>query len=57
MAKTIEWIAIDDGYGIVGWGWRCPSCDNFEMFCDTDVDEVECAECHEEFDNPGDPDE
>ncbi len=52
----IEWIAFNDGYGIVGYGWECPSCGHYEIIGPYYEDVVECEKCHATFDNPDKPD-
>ena len=52
---AIKWAAINDGYGIVGYGWECPSCGHYEMFGVYCEDTVECEKCHKSFSNPDQP--
>lgn len=42
--------AINDGYGVVGWGFHCSNCgvnNNFHCFYKDDV--VECNDCMTEY--------
>lgn len=53
---NIEWYAINDGYGVIGYGFYCFLCSKNNLFVSTDENEVICEYCHSVFKNPGDPD-
>lgn len=55
--KEIKWIPINDGFGIVGYGWFCPKCDNWVIFGEYYEDYIKCKKCENIFKNPGDPDD
>lgn len=44
--KPIEWEAIDDGYGTVGYSWTCWNCKERHTFVVPYKDEVyQCEAC------------
>lgn len=45
----MEWTGIEDGYGIVGYSWRCAGCNRLHMFMTAYKDEVyNCKVCGKE---------
>ncbi len=56
--KIVDWVSVDDGAGIIGWGYDCPSCNFWNMFPpDIGKPVVTCYHCGVEIANPdGDPD-
>lgn len=52
---SIEWIGFHDGYGIVGYGWACPNCGNYEQFAEYWEDEIKCEKCKSKFTNDNKP--
>lgn len=55
--KKDKWIGIDDGYGVVGWGFYCKKCGHFNMFASYYSEDVECENCGVEYLNLGNPEE
>lgn len=53
----IKWRPVDDGWGIVGYGWKCPGCGNEEMFGHYWEEEIDCEKCYKTFKNEERPDE
>ena len=51
----IQWIAENDGWGIVGYSFVCPNCGAWNRFVHTDDSLITCKYCLEELENPGDP--
>lgn len=39
-----KWYYLNDGYGIVGWGFECVNCGTENTFCSID-DEIICEQC------------
>lgn len=54
--KEVEWIAENDGWGIVGWSFECPECGALNRFADHWEEILECTDCDKKLKNPGDPD-
>lgn len=52
----IEWYGVNDGYGIVGWSFQCPCCQEHNSFPGTDEVIIICEHCYSVLKNPGDPD-
>jgi hypothetical protein len=42
----IEYYALGDGYGIVGYGFKCPSCNQGNEFVDEEDNIHQCKYCH-----------
>lgn len=55
MKTEILWTPVDDGFGIVGYSWKCPACGEHEVFGDYWKDEVKCEKCGETFLNTSKP--
>ncbi len=44
---NFDWVAIDDGYGTVGYGFKCPYCGKLNMFVDELFEPHTCKFCDE----------
>lgn len=47
----MNWYPINDGYGYIGWGWTCSTCNSNHNFVRAKIDTYTCSECHTEFEN------
>lgn len=46
---VVEWIGIDDGYGVVGYGWECSNCEHWHTFVVAyNGDAYSCDKCGKE---------
>lgn len=47
MSRENEYIGINDGYGVVGYGFDCQHCEAWNMFVDEEESEQVCEDCGE----------
>ena len=45
MKQMKKYYAINDGYGIVGYGFTCNNCQKEHNFVDTEESEQICSSC------------
>lgn len=54
--EKVDWFSINDGYGIVGYGFICPYCGHANKWVSTNEDRYECEKCHAVSESDSDPD-
>jgi hypothetical protein len=43
--KPNKYFSIDDGWGIIGYGYTCEKCGEVHRFCNGSNDEMYCKNC------------